>query len=373
MSVGQSREGSAIHKTLACSVLLVLVLGGTARGQARVETGELNGAKFRIDMPAKWNGGLVLYCHGYAHIPLGFAADRPARFFVADGYAVAESGYSAGGYAVREAVHDTEALRRYFISKHGKPRETWLTGESMGGLVVLMLMETFPESYDGGLPACAPLAPASWFIKAQVFDLLVLFEHFFPKLLPSPASVPGDFVMTRQRPLELMKALDGKSEAAATLRAFSSARSNDELAHLLDLYTYVLMELQRRYGGNPFDNRDTLYTGPGLEPGVNDAVKRYEAAPRAAELLRNTYTPTGRISSPLLAVHTLQDAVVPPWIPNRYAEIAAQAGRGGLFAQKYTAGAGHCRFRTEEIRAAFSELRRWKQSGERPRPGRITP
>ena len=111
-------------------------VGATARAQSRVETGELNGAKFRIDMPAKWNGGLVLYCHGYAHIPLGFAADRPARVFVADGYAVAESGYSAGGYAVREAVHDTEALRRYFISKHGKPRETWLTGESMGGLVV---------------------------------------------------------------------------------------------------------------------------------------------------------------------------------------------------------------------------------------------
>jgi pimeloyl-ACP methyl ester carboxylesterase len=353
--------------------LVSLLVGGSAWGQARVELGELDGAKFRIDMPARWNGGLVLYCHGYAHIPLTFTADRPGRVFVADGFAVAESGYSAGGYAVREAVQDTETLRRYFIRKHGKPKETWVTGESMGGLVALMLMETVPEVYDGGLPVCAPLAPAAWFIEAQVYDLLVLFEYFFPKLLPSPAKVPGDFMMTLERPAQLMKALDAKSDAAGALRAFSSARSNDELAHLLDLYTYVLMDLQRRYGGNPFDNRDTLYVGPGLNHVVNDGVKRQEASPRAAELLRASYSPTGRISSPMLAVHTLEDAIVPPWIPNRYADIAAQAGRGDLFVQKYTAGAGHCRFRAEEIRAAFAELRRWKQTGQRPRPGRISP
>jgi pimeloyl-ACP methyl ester carboxylesterase len=361
-----------MRKTFAAGVFLLLVLtAGAGRAQPRVELGELNGAKFRIDMPARWNGGLVLFCHGYAHIPLTFTADRPPRLFVADGYAVAESGYSAGGYAVREAVQDTEALRRYFIRKHGQPKETWVTGESMGGLVALMLMETFPETYDGGLPVCAPLAPAAWFIKAQVFDLLVLFEHFFPGQLPTPVKVPGNFMMTLERPKQLMKALDAQPERAAALRAFSSARSNDELAHLLDLYTYSLMDLQRRYGGNPFDNRDTLYTGPGVDRAVNDGVKRYEALPRAAELLRNTYSPTGRIFAPMLAVHTREDAVVPPWVPNRYAEIAAQAGRSGLFAQKYTAGSGHCRFRPEEIRAAFAELRRWKQTGQRPRPGRL--
>ena len=35
------------------------------------EIGEINGAKFRIDLPEKWNGGLVVYCHGYS--------DKPAK------------------------------------------------------------------------------------------------------------------------------------------------------------------------------------------------------------------------------------------------------------------------------------------------------
>ena len=31
----------------------------------RVETGEINGAQFRIETPAAWNKGLIVYCHGY--------------------------------------------------------------------------------------------------------------------------------------------------------------------------------------------------------------------------------------------------------------------------------------------------------------------
>jgi hypothetical protein len=33
------------------------------------EIGEINGARFRIDVPEKWNGGLVVYCHGYSDSP----------------------------------------------------------------------------------------------------------------------------------------------------------------------------------------------------------------------------------------------------------------------------------------------------------------
>jgi hypothetical protein len=136
-----------------------------------------------------------------------------------------------------------------------------------------------------------------------------------------------------------------------------------------DFYTYVVKDLQQRAGGNPFDNRDTIYTGLGDDEAVNDAVKRYQADARAAEFLAAWYSPTGRIASPMLAIHTVYDPIVPAWIPNRYAGIAEQAGRGALFAQQYVKGAGHCAIRPEEIRTGFAELKRWKQTGERPRPG----
>ena len=66
---------------------------------AATETGDINGAKFRIDMPANWNGGLVMYCHGYNPKP-GVFDEKPNPFlnvFLDQGYAVAQSGYAAGG------------------------------------------------------------------------------------------------------------------------------------------------------------------------------------------------------------------------------------------------------------------------------------
>jgi pimeloyl-ACP methyl ester carboxylesterase len=350
-------------------------LAEPAWAKPRVEVGELGGAQFRIDIPASWNGELVMHCHGYSWIPGrpfdASKSDRVAEVFALDGYAVAQSGYSAGGYAVREAVQDTEALRRYFERKYGRAKQTWVTGESMGGYLTMMLMEMFPDTYAGGLPLCAPLAPATFFVKATVFDLLVLFEYFLPGLLPSPGRVPADYVMTMERPTALLKALDAKPAVAAELRRFSTARTNQELSTLVDLYTYILKEMQQRWGGNPFDNRDTIYFGLGDDDAVNDGVKRYAAEPRAVELAQRYYTPTGRLSGPLLSVRTIYDQVVPAPASNRYAEIAQGAGRGMLFAQKYVKGAGHCAIRPEEVRAGFAELRQWKRTGERPKPGAL--
>ena len=102
-------------------------------GAAKVELGEINGAKFRIDVPENWNGGLVLYCHGYATVPAKFddapKPNAPFAPFLAAGFAVAQSGYSAIGWAIQEAIDDTQALRRYFIARYGKPKEVFISGQ----------------------------------------------------------------------------------------------------------------------------------------------------------------------------------------------------------------------------------------------------
>ena len=52
-------------------------------GEPKVELGEINGAKFRIDIPPNWNGGLVMYCHGYSpdrrQLQGGGAESSPGR------------------------------------------------------------------------------------------------------------------------------------------------------------------------------------------------------------------------------------------------------------------------------------------------------
>ena len=52
---------------IAAAVLLFTALCWAG---PRLETGEINGAKFRIDIPENWNGGLVMYCHGYNPKPV---------------------------------------------------------------------------------------------------------------------------------------------------------------------------------------------------------------------------------------------------------------------------------------------------------------
>src|SRR5260370_7580639 len=155
----------------------------------KTEIGDLNGAKFRIDVPEQWNGGLVMYCHGYSPAPWSFGKAGPnpmMDIFMKSGYAVAQSGYAAGGWAIQEAVQDTEALRRYFSHKYGAPKETYVTGHSMGGFLTMALMETFPNVYDGGLALSGPLGPATWFMSRPVLHIRLLFAYLFPLALPNP-------------------------------------------------------------------------------------------------------------------------------------------------------------------------------------------
>ncbi len=357
------------------TLLLAWFAASALFAQPKTEIGDINGAKFRIDLPATWNHGLVVYCHGYSPVP-GVYKDDPTpnpilNTFLEAGYAVAQSGYAAGGWAVEEAVQDTEALRRYFIRKYGKPAETYVTGHSMGGFLTMTLMEMFPTAYDAGMPLCGPLAPASWFMERRVFDMLVVSEYFLPGALPSPARVPAGYAMTPALNAELQKLLDASPEKSAAMLRFTGIHTNKELASTLAFFTYILKDLQQRGGGNPFDNRDTIYENTGQDNAVNDGVKRYAADARAAEYLRRFYTPSGRLVHPMLAIHTTYDPLVPPWTPNMYSDLASQAGSANLFAQQYVKHDGHCAITPDEIVRGFAELRKWKAGGTRPQGGAL--
>jgi len=340
--------------------------------EPKKEIGEINGAKFRIDVPEKWNGGLVMYCHGYSPVPGNF--DNPklnAMFdvFLNQGYAVAQSGYAAGGWAIQEAVEDTEALRRYFGRKYGAPKETYVTGHSMGGFLTMTLLETFPNVYDGGRALCGPLAAASWFMTRHVFDMRVVFDYFFPGALPNPVKIPSDFAMSPALNATVEKLLDSKPAQSAAMRRWTGLRDNKEMAGTLVFFTYILKDLEERAGGNPFDNRNTIYDGTEDDNALNDGVVRYKSEPRAAAYLERYYTPTGHLTRPMLAIHTTYDPLVPPWITNMYSKLAERADSDQFFVQQYVKHAGHCAILPAEIGRGFQQLRQWTAVGTRPAPG----
>lgn len=361
------------YLVFACAVALLAVSGsacfaGSSIGP-KTELGDLNGAKFRIDIPENWNGGLVMYCHGYSADPGVFRDTKlPPLFavFTEQGYALAQSGYATGGWAVAEAVTDTESLRRYFATKYGKPKETFVTGHSMGGFLTMLLMERYPETYDAGLALCGPLAPTNYFMGRGAFDLRVVFDYYFPDVLPGPDKFPADFKNSTELTKKITAMLEESPEKAAALRRFAGLHNNKDLGGTLTFVTYLLKELHDRSGGNPFDNRSIIYESTDDYNALNKGVKRYAADPRASEYLNTWYSPTGKLTRPMLAIHTTYDPLVPPRIPDMYAGIVERAGSANMFVQQFVEHDGHCAIMPAEIGRGFSALREWKTNGTKP-------
>ncbi|MGB7354011.1 MAG: hypothetical protein WBD06_09925, partial [Acidobacteriaceae bacterium] len=192
----------------------------------RTETGHLDGASFRIDIPQNWNHGLVLYFHGYQPTPQVFDPKYPPSRILQEilnrGYAVARSGYAVGGWAVPQAASETDALRRYFRKKYGAPREIFVMGHSMGGLLTLMDLESAPKDYAGGLAFCGVLAPAD-LVMQRAFANRVAFDAFFPGVLPNVDHVPATFAMNDIPTItKVQKALDASPEPAALVRQLAN-------------------------------------------------------------------------------------------------------------------------------------------------------
>lgn len=354
---------------LLFAALLIILVGSPAPARdTDVETGEIDGARFRIQIPSGKIRGLVVYAHGYRSrggmwYPLG---ESLCSVFLERGYAVAESGYSRQGWALEEAMRDTEALRRYFVERHGAPQTTFIAGHSMGGLISLACVETFPDAYSGALTLCGPLVPAVRFFKDPVFDMLVTFDALFGKAMPD-----------EQRPVIEAAALSAQSVEQALASSPDLADiiarhwgiKRKELASNVALYHLLYRELVDRVGGNPVDNRNTVYTGfAPIREGKIDPP-RYAADKAALDYLRRHYTPTGRLEDPVMAVHTAYDPGVPPRLANFYGETAALQGCEAFFVQKYVEAEGHCNISPDLTAAAFDELTRWAVEGVRPEPG----
>ena len=349
--------------------MLALSLARTvaALQTSKVETGEIDKAPFRIEVPANWNKGLIMYAHGYqpAGTTVSFDGNDAALVraeFLSRGFAIAESAYRVQGWAVKEALEDTEALRRYFTSKYGAPAETYITGHSMGGHITIATVEQHPDAYQGAMPLCGPLGPALEFFNNGVFDMLVTFEGLFPGSIGSP--------------YQASLASIGKAKAAMTAdpeRALRYARhfdrQVDDLPNVLAFFQLIMQELKQRAGGEPFDNRNRIYTGFGDDVALNRAVKRYTADPAAREYVKQNFTPTGRISDPVLALHTTSDPLVLASDVTAYEVPAMLAGTWDRFVVRYVEANGHCRFPPATIGHAFDALRAWAKGGSRPAGG----
>ena len=80
-----------------------------------------NGASYRIEVPAAWNGRLVMYAHGYRGEGSELTVGNPSirQWLLDNGYAWAASSYSTNFYDVRTGVEDTNELALAFTDITG--------------------------------------------------------------------------------------------------------------------------------------------------------------------------------------------------------------------------------------------------------------
>ncbi len=376
MLVLEGRRGWSVLVRVAVAAGLMAVCGVAGAQAGLVEVGVAGGAPYRMDVPAKWNHSLVVYYHGYAETPTQFAKEQGVgamQVLLDRGYAVVQSGFSVTGWALPQAYAETEALRVAFGKAHGAPQETYLTGFSMGGALTMMTMERNPEPYAGALDLCGAVVPANeW--AGRRFALRAAFDFYFPGVLPALVPAAANYVETKATGDAVLAALRAKPEDAEKMRRLTGEYRDEDVAHLMQYVEYQASDFARKAGGSVVDTMNWVYTGTGSaeeDYRLNDGVKRYAADPAARRWLVEHYSGTGRLKKPMLAVHTVNDPLIPAGTLEIYAERVAEAGDTDRFVQQYVDHTGHCAISQDEVGRAFDELVGWVHGGKKPVGGKL--
>jgi len=345
------------------------------------------GALYRLVRPTIWNGGLVIYAHGFVSpgqpIAIPPDAELAITLLTSQGFAVAVSSFSENGWAVKDGTQRTHQLLGIFTSKFGTPNRVYAAGGSMGGLIAIRLVETYPWEFAGLLPVCA--AAGGLRLELEYFaNVRILFDLFYPGVLPgSLDDVPAGINVTSQIIVPATAAMTPDPTGAVAIASIAQTpvpfASGQELIQsivtaLVGAAGYPSV-LELTHGQPFFDNTDTVYTGalpPATLQSINANVQRFSASPAGLNYVEHNYTPTGDLHIPALTLRTFRDPLVPGFHQAAYGAAVAAAGNSNWLVQRAVAGAangyGHCTFTPQELATAFAQLVLWVENGIKPVP-----
>jgi hypothetical protein len=234
-------------------------------------------------------------------------------------------------------------------------------------------MEQRPEVYAGALALCGRIGSSDHAMQER-FAFRAAFDVYFPGVLPPLLSIPADYKDDKDSRAKVLAALQANPADAEKLRHLMHLHKQAEVAQMISYITYVVADLQRRAGGNPFDNSDMIYNGTDLDDSASDAdlnarVTRTTADPVARQYLVRNVSPTGRVLHPMLALETVYDPLILSSTIEDYPREVAAAGFSANFVQQYVVHDGHCTMNNAETVRAFDELLQWVHEGKRPKPG----
>lgn len=355
-SLGSWLLGVLLVSSASYPFRTLMASGAAPEATPRTSAGALDGVPYRIDIPANWNGDLVVLMHGYE--PKGVPRQNPwpqteeAPVFLSRGYAVAASAFASQGWAVGDAVENSEKLREFFIKENRKPHHAYVVGFSLGGLEALATMERYGHEYSGALSMCGVNVSAPDIVARGVLTPLVAFDVYFPGVLPDLTDPASPAVVDQGRIEEVLKT---NPEGAARLQD-RLQETSATLPGSLMLDYMVLHEIVQRAGGMPVDTTKTNYPEFADDGHFNKKVHRYKGTPSAMAYLASNATLTGKITAPVVLQRNAFDPTIPSRFDTVYPGLAKAAGTASKVTVLPPVGEGHCAFTHEEIGNAFDVL-----------------
>lgn len=395
------------------AIALASLPNGAAAGGTTLVTGfttEASGlkAQYKIEVPANWNGTLVLYSHGYnsftVPLPPEDAGDpATGAWLLSQGYAIAGSAYARAGWSVENAFQDQIALLDVFAAKFERPKRTIAWGHSLGGMITAGLVQNFPGRFAAALPMCGVLAGGIGVWNQGLDSEFALLALQFPgafKLVnfTSASDTLNNFVAASTALAGAQATPQGRARIALSAAladvpgwfdpASAQPPATDYAAQELNQFKwdnnpdfafgfFGRAELEARAGGNfswntGVDYRaqlaksvdraevEALYKVAGLDLGkdlakLND-TPRISADENAVKYVDKFISYNGDLDMPVLTMHTTGDGLVEVTDEQAYASVVRKAGDSSLLRQVFLHRAGHCTFTPAETISAFKTL-----------------
>lgn len=363
-------------------------------------------AKFKIRVPANWNGTLLIFAAGTLGVPRPLeprlvppvlpSSEPPLeQTLLSRGYALAASGVATTDWQMKEEVQDTLTLAAYFRGRVGVPKRVIIWGTSLGGLVSLRLIEEFPRAFDGAIATCGGLA--GW---SRRWDRLLDFSLAYAVAFGWPVEAWGpvedlrdDLNFARDvSPRVQWPGADGSNRGGwEFIRLVSGVTSEafwatDPGLGITGFAAHMLFATEMRSGAEAWaagpvaQNAGRQYT---LKPeektylaglGVNsedllakmNSRANIPASPLSRDYMRRFGDVRGKLIRPVITLHSTQDGVADVSHESAYRAAVQSWNCSENLVQTYVSAVGHCAFTPKHLLAALTAMEHWLDSGKAP-------
>ena len=380
-----------------------------------------DGGSWVADLPANWNGTLLLYSHGYGTTAASDAPDPATKAaLLARGYALAGAGMGPPtgslwvlGTAVDDQFQTLDQVKRSVLPR--APEHVLAFGTSMGGLISSLEAERGRGRIDGALSTCGIVYGGVTLSNYQLDG-----EYAMARLLAPAQSIQltgyanaaaagAAAAQLQAIGMQAQTSAQGRARLALAMAflnvtdwdptapappapsdydAVEAAQYGAEFGFpafpIIPFTVTGRQQIELAAGGNGSwtegvdfarELRDSPYlaevkalyreAGLDLRADLRDLTEHADisADPRAVAWLRRTSVPTGRLQVPTLTMHTIGDNLVPVTGENQYGRQVAKAGARSLLRQAYVERAIHCNFTPAELVAGVLAVHQRVQSG----------